>query len=356
MKGPKGVDIGKGAQTYLVGGAVRDLLLGMEPLEHDWVVVGSNADRMLERGFKRVGRDFPVFLDPGSGDEYALARTERRVGPGHADFICHAEPDVTLEEDLARRDLTINAIARDQHGTLIDPWGGQRDIAGRILRHVSPAFAEDPLRVFRVARFAAQLPDFAVAENTLALMRSMTDDLSALSGERVFGELEKAVGSPRPARFLETLEAIGEVHWFAGIELSASARLFGAGPFNDARTALVGLGWANTPGVMDRLYRDLRAPRVIHRGAVALARHGRTLTGAVVDARALLDALTAIDAFRQNEVTGLVLDACEACGGEPLTALRRLIDELRRLRVDAEPGPGYGAALRRLRIARIESR
>ena len=141
-----GVDIGSGTETYLVGGAVRDGLLGREPTEHDWVVVGATPAHMRKRGFRQVGRDFPVFLDPGSGDEYALARTERRVGPGHADFVCHADPDVTLEQDLARRDLTINAMARNRQGVLIDPHGGQRDIDDRLLRHVSPAFREDPLR------------------------------------------------------------------------------------------------------------------------------------------------------------------------------------------------------------------
>ena len=159
-----GVDFGEGVKTYLVGGAVRDPLLRREVTERDWVVVGATPDEMLARGFRAVGRDFPVFLHPVTREEYALARTERRVGPGHADFVCHADPGVTLEEDLARRDLTINAMARDEQGALVDPWNGQRDIAARVLRHVSPAFAEDPLRVFRVARFAAQLDAFGIAD------------------------------------------------------------------------------------------------------------------------------------------------------------------------------------------------
>lgn len=356
MTEPSWFDLGGGAKTYLVGGAVRDRLLGKTPSEFDWVVVGATPEAMLARGFNQVGRDFPVFLEPKTGYQYALARTERRTGPGHADFVCHAAPDVTLEEDLARRDLTINAMARDRDGTLIDPHNGQRDIDGGVLRHVSPAFAEDPLRVFRVARFAAQLPDFDIAADTLALMRSMVDQLSALSGERVFAELHKAAGAPRPERFFEALIAIGESHWFGGIDLPATAGLVGSAAFADSTTALVGVGWVNDGVAVERLYRNLRAPRRVLRGAVALSRHGATLARRHADAEALLDALTGIEAFRQNDVTATVLAAVEACTGESMTGMRRLIDELQSMRVDAEPGPEYGAALRRCRLERIETR
>ena len=354
---PSGINVGGGAKTYLVGGAVRDGLLKVndEQTECDWVVVGATPEQMLAHGFNRVGRDFPVFLEPESGDQYALARTERRVGPGHADFVCHAAPDVTLEEDLARRDLTINAMARDEAGNLIDPWNGQRDIDARVLRHVSPAFAEDPLRVFRVARFAAQLPDFTLAAETLELMRSMVDELPALSGERVFAELRKAVGSPRPDRFFETLAETGEQHWFRDVDLPLTTRLFNERRMPGASTALVALGWVNDPAGIGRLYRDVRAPRRILRGAVALARHGRTLARRDVGAGSLLDALGAIDAFRQNDLAGIVLDAVVACSGQSMAGTRRLIDELGALRVDAAPGPSYGEALRRRRIACIES-
>lgn len=355
MNDPSWVDVGGGAKTYLVGGAVRDELLDEETREFDWVVVGATPERMLFRGFTQVGRDFPVFLEPKSGQQYALARTERRIGPGHADFVCDAAPDVTLEEDLARRDLTINAMARDRNGILIDPHDGQRDIDDRVLRHVSPAFAEDPLRVFRVARFAAQLPDFDIAADTLALMRSMVDELSALSGERVFAELWKAADSPRPERFFETLIAIGEYHWFRGIDLPATAGLVGSAAFADAATALVGVGWVNDALAAERLYRDLRAPRRILRGAVTLSRHGAALARRNPGAETVLDALTGIDAFRQNDVTDSVLDGVEACSGESMAGTRRLIDELRGLRVDAEPGPDYGAALRRRRLEWIEN-
>ncbi len=162
-------------EIYLVGGAVRDALLGLPIRERDWVVVGSTPEEMQRLGYRQVGRDFPVFLHPQTNEEYALARTERKVGPGHTGFVCHAGPDVTLEEDLRRRDLTVNAIAQAHDGTLIDPWGGAADLSARRLRHVSEAFLEDPLRVFRVARFAAQLGAFGfrVEPETLQLMADM---------------------------------------------------------------------------------------------------------------------------------------------------------------------------------------
>ena len=180
-------------RAYIVGGAVRDALLGLPVRDRDWVVVGETFEAMLERGFRPVGRDFPVFLHPGTHEEYALARTERKRGHGYAGFVCHAAPDVTLEDDLARRDLTINAIAREESGALIDPHGGVRDLEARIFRHVGPAFIEDPLRVLRVARFAARLPDFSVAPETLALMRKMSasGELDHLVPERVWQELAR---------------------------------------------------------------------------------------------------------------------------------------------------------------------
>ena len=160
-------------KAYVVGGAVRDALLGEPVNDHDWVVVGASPQQMLDAGFVPVGRDFPVFLHPRTHEEYALARTERKTGPGYHGFTFHAAADVTLEDDLQRRDLTINAIAQDADGRLVDPYGGQRDIAQRVLRHVSPAFSEDPVRILRLARFAARWPDFTVAPETLALMRTM---------------------------------------------------------------------------------------------------------------------------------------------------------------------------------------
>lgn len=196
-------------KTYLVGGAVRDRLLGLPPGDRDWVVVGETPESMLAAGFMPVGRDFPVFLHPDNGEEYALARTERKSAPGYRGFVVHADPSVTLEEDLQRRDFTMNAIAQASDGTLVDPFGGARDIEARVLRHVGPAFVEDPLRVLRAARFMARFAPlgFTVAPETVALMRQMSGsgELDALVPERVWQELRRALESARPAAFLSTL-------------------------------------------------------------------------------------------------------------------------------------------------------
>lgn len=200
-------------EVYLVGGAVRDDLLGLPVVERDWVVVGATPDELLARGFRPVGKDFPVFLHPESHEEYALARTERKTAPGYHGFSIHAAPDVTLEDDLLRRDLTINAMARDARGQLIDPHRGARDLEERWLRHVSPAFAEDPVRTLRVARFSARyaLLGFRVAPETLDLMRAMVADgeIDHLVPERVWAETVRALGEPRPGKFIETLRECG---------------------------------------------------------------------------------------------------------------------------------------------------
>ena len=199
--------------TYLVGGAVRDELLGLRPAERDWVVVGSTPEKMLEKGFKQVGASFPVFLHPKNGEEYALARTEKKHGHGYHGFSVDFHAGVTLEEDLLRRDLTINAIARDEGGRLVDPYGGQRDLEQKVLRHVSAAFVEDPLRVLRVARFAAKLAPFGfrVHESTLALMAEITasGELGHLAPERVWREIETAMTTPRPSVFVSVLRECG---------------------------------------------------------------------------------------------------------------------------------------------------
>jgi tRNA nucleotidyltransferase (CCA-adding enzyme) len=200
-------------KVYLVGGAVRDKLLGLKPREYDWVVVGSTAEEMLAQGFQQVGKDFPVFLHPETHDEYALARTERKTGPGYTGFEVHASPDVTLEEDLKRRDLTINAIAEDESGHLIDPFHGRDDLNAGLLRHVSPAFSEDPVRILRIARFAARFAQwgFRVAHATNALMRTMVNagEVDALVAERVWAETEKALGEDHAERFFEVLRGCG---------------------------------------------------------------------------------------------------------------------------------------------------
>ncbi|MGE2106763.1 multifunctional CCA addition/repair protein [Citrobacter koseri] len=200
-------------KIYLVGGAVRDALLGLPVKDKDWVVVGATPQEMLDAGYQQVGRDFPVFLHPQTREEYALARTERKSGSGYTGFTCYAAPDVTLEEDLQRRDLTINALAQDDDGHIVDPYQGRRDLDNRLLRHVSPAFSEDPLRVLRVARFAARYAhlSFRIADETLALMRDMTaaGELEHLTPERVWKETESALTTRNPQVFFQVLRDCG---------------------------------------------------------------------------------------------------------------------------------------------------
>ena len=198
-------------EIYAVGGAVRDELLGLPVKDRDWVVVGAAPHDMLAQGFVAVGRDFPVFLHPQTHEEYALARTERKTAPGYAGFAFHAAPGVTLEQDLVRRDLTINAMAKDEAGAIIDPHGGRADLAARVLRHVSPAFAEDPVRILRVARFAARFADFSVAAETMELMRGMVaaGEVDALVAERVWQELAHGLMEARPSRMFEVLRECG---------------------------------------------------------------------------------------------------------------------------------------------------
>lgn len=200
-------------EIYLVGGYVRDKLLGLPVKDHDWVVVGATPEEMLELGYRQVGKFFPVFLHPESGEEYALARTERKIGPGYTGFEFHADPDVTLTEDLQRRDITINAVAETSDGELIDPYGGIRDLEQRLLRHVSPAFVEDPVRILRVARFAARFAaqGFKVASETMQLMREMVlnGEVDALVPERVWQEWQRALAESQPSRFYEVLRECG---------------------------------------------------------------------------------------------------------------------------------------------------
>ncbi len=200
-------------QTYLVGGAVRDQLLNLPVKERDWVVTGASTEDMLALGYKQVGKDFPVFIHPSSGDEYALARTERKTSKGHSGFIVHSSPEITLQEDLLRRDLTVNAIAQDENGNLIDPYNGRQDLQNRLLRHVSPAFSEDPLRVLRVARFAAKFKhlEFKVDASTLQLMRSISEsgELQTLSVERIWQETLRALESKNPEVYFLTLLSCG---------------------------------------------------------------------------------------------------------------------------------------------------
>ena len=217
-------------QVYLVGGAVRDALLNRKVVERDYVVVGATPEEMLSQGFTQVGKDFPVFLHPKTQEEYALARTERKSGKGYTGFVCDASSSVTLEEDLLRRDLTVNAIAQDNLGNLIDPYGGKKDLENRLLRHVSEAFSEDPLRVFRVARFATRYAylGFTIATETMALMQSMAQsgELSTLSAERVWQETKRSLLEKTPHVFFTVLnQAHGLNDWFTELERNLDTAL-----------------------------------------------------------------------------------------------------------------------------------
>jgi tRNA nucleotidyltransferase (CCA-adding enzyme) len=198
-------------QAFVVGGAVRDELLGLPVQDRDWVVVGATPEQMVAQGFRPVGKDFPVFLHPETQEEYALARTERKTAPGYHGFVFHTSPDVKLEDDLVRRDLTINAMARAEDGSIVDPYGGQQDLQDRVFRHVSEAFAEDPVRILRLARFAARFPAFRVAESTNALMRRMVEEgeVDALVPERVWQELSRGLMEQRPSRMFDVLRDCG---------------------------------------------------------------------------------------------------------------------------------------------------
>ncbi len=324
-------------QIYKVGGAVRDRLLGRPVTEVDWLVVGATPEEMQARGFRPVGADFPVFLHPQTGEEYALARTERKSGRGYGGFTFHASPDVTLEEDLQRRDLTINAIAEDDHDQLIDPYGGQRDLQARLLRHVSPSFAEDPLRVLRVARFAARYAElgFRIADETLELMRQLarSGELSALTAERSWKEISRALMEPRPDVFIQVLQdsdALAELFpelatTFAmgnatGEHLLRALRQCAehAQPL-PVRWACLLLGCTAPAGsqqarlaAIDALNQRCKAPRDCQELAMLLGRyHDDALNARQLPAAALLDMLQHFDIYRRPERFEHFVAACE---------------------------------------------
>ncbi len=398
---------------YLVGGAVRDKLLGLPVREHDWVVVGATPEDMRARGFRQVGRDFPVFLHPETGEEYALARTERKTGPGYTGFTFHAAPDVSLEQDLERRDLTINAMAQTPGGELVDPFGGRRDLEHRVLRHVSPAFVEDPLRVLRVARFAARYAPlgFSVAEETLDLMREMVDsgEVDHLVPERVWQELERALAEPAPARFFEIMRETGalvrvvpELDRLFGVPqpehphpevdtgvhtlmaLTQAARLTEDPQVRFAALAH-DLGKGETPRsewprhygheesgatLIEMLCARLRAPNAYRDLAVLASRyHDRAHRAAELRPGTVLETLEALDAFRRPERFEQFLLACEADARGRRGYEERPYPQADRLRralhaaaaVDPKPlvergleGEAVGRELRRLRIEAIK--
>ncbi|HEV2431741.1 MAG TPA: multifunctional CCA tRNA nucleotidyl transferase/2'3'-cyclic phosphodiesterase/2'nucleotidase/phosphatase [Burkholderiales bacterium] len=290
-------------RVYLVGGAVRDELLGLPVKERDYVVVGSTPEEMERLGFKPVGKDFPVFLHPKTHEEYALARTERKSGRGYKGFTVHASPEVTLEEDLRRRDLTINAMAKAEDGTLIDPFGGKKDLESGVLRHVSEAFAEDPVRILRVARFAARF-GFRMAEETLKLMKHMvaSGETDYLVPERVWQEFSRGLAEPHPERMFEVMQRTGFLAK-AFPEIKAWPRRFsGSVP---VRFAV--LAWPLGEKQVEALCERLRTPGDVRELALAAVRHKDGLKKSTADA--LLGVLKGADAFRRPERFAELLEA-----------------------------------------------
>ena len=299
-------------KAYIVGGAVRDELLGISVADRDWVVVGATPDEMVAAGFRPVGKDFPVFLHPGTHEEYALARTERKSGRGYKGFSVYAASDVTLEQDLARRDLTINAMARDEAGGLIDPFGGERDLREGVLRHVSEAFAEDPVRILRVARFAARYA-FRIADDTLALMGRMVEagEVEHLVAERVWQELANGLAEPHPERMFAALERCGALSRLfpeLRIDERALARAALAGAPTGVRFAV--LAWPVEESAMRALCDRLRVPNEERELALAVCRCRNLIVAAnAADPAALLRLFKCADAFRRPERLAALLFA-----------------------------------------------
>ena len=399
-------------QAYVVGGAVRDRLLGVEVNDRDWVVVGATPEQMRQAGFRQVGADFPVFLHPQTHEEYALARTERKSAPGYRGFVVHADPSVTLEQDLSRRDLTINAMAMREDGTLVDPFGGAADLRAGVLRHVSEAFVEDPVRILRVARFAARYAEFRVAPQTLALMRSMVEagEVDALVAERVWQELARGLMEATPSRMFELLRECGalrvllpEVDRLWGVPqppahhpevdtgvhlmmvLDAAARLHA--PLSVRFACLChDLGKGTTPpeawprhiGHEQRsarlaraLCQRLKAPVECRELAELAAReHGHVHASLGLEAAAQLRLLERCDALRRPARFADLLLACECDARGRLgfedrdypqrprllraLALARAVDTTalaERLAAEGRPGPQIGAAIHAARVA-----
>ncbi len=380
-------------RIYLVGGAVRDELLGLAVGERDWVVIGATPEEMGAQGFKPVGRHFPVFLHPDTKEEYALARTERKTGRGYHGFEFHTGPDVSLEQDLQRRDLTINAIARDDDGGLTDPYNGARDLADKMLRHVSPAFVEDPVRILRVARFAARFYPlgFRVAPETAALMREMVDngEVNALVAERVWKEFETALAEPAPSRFFTVLNDVGALarvppalapglaellHTPATVQtvaraLDDCAQAVDARPGSKERAQTVFavlVLQAATHGVdLAPACGHLHVPSAYSKLAKAASFCLRRLQDARrLDAPVLLDILERTDAFRNAARLETLLNAWRFCDfplAEPgkkqcLLRIRAALDAVNQLdlkRVAETCDGDIGAAVREARLAAL---
>lgn len=301
-------------KIYSVGGAVRDELLGLPVTDRDYVVVGATPEEMVKLGYKPVGKDFPVFLHPQTHEEYALARTERKTARGYHGFEIRAAPDVTLEQDLARRDLTINAMAKDEKGRILDPFNGARDLEAGVLRHVSPAFAEDPVRILRVARFAARFP-FAVAPETLSLMRTMAEngEADALVPERVWQEISRGLMEEHPSRLFEVLHECGALeHVLPEVamlyrdaeEAAVSMRLLDLAAQQQAplEVRLAVLARVFDPLALESLANRLKLPAACRDLALLAARHANLIMDAQeLDAAELLELLDSTDAWRRPE-------------------------------------------------------
>jgi tRNA nucleotidyltransferase (CCA-adding enzyme) len=312
-------------KAYLVGGAVRDQLLGLPIKEKDWVVVGATVQEMLAAGFRQVGKDFPVFLHPTTKEEYALARTERKVGRGYTGFTFDTSESVTLEEDLQRRDLTINAMAETSEGQIIDPYHGARDLKNKILRHVSPAFSEDPVRILRVARFAARF-NFTVAPETLQLMRDMVNngEVNALVEERVFKEFERALSEPYPQQFFAVLTAI-DAQKVLFPEITALGALENAIKLSHqplirfaALTSALNLEALRSLANRYRMpsdYRDLAILTIQHLKDVLNAEN--------LTSEEIVSLFLSLDAFRREARFFNFLTICEACGSTNTSLLKK---------------------------------
>ncbi|WP_152205202.1 multifunctional CCA tRNA nucleotidyl transferase/2'3'-cyclic phosphodiesterase/2'nucleotidase/phosphatase [Marinobacter changyiensis] len=359
-------------KTYLVGGAVRDELLGLPVKDRDWVVTGATPQEMLQQGFRQVGADFPVFLHPESQEEYALARTERKQGHGYHGFSVYSAPDVTLEDDLLRRDLTINAMARATDGTLIDPFNGQSDLASRTLRHVSDAFAEDPLRILRTARFAARFcgHGFTVADETLHLMTEMVQagEVEHLVPERVWQEIARALQERAPTVFFDVLQACGALARLIP-ELNDSTRLqqamaslgctCQAPSSTDVRFAALLSGL--DPADAEKRADAMKAPNECQELARLTTRLGTRLTSAT-SPEDILALLNEADVWRRPERFERLLAVCE-CLPEPLTRsranrFRQALEtaqkvQARELMAQGHEGKALGEAIRQERLRRI---
>jgi len=316
-------------EIYLVGGAVRDQLLKLPIKERDWVVVGATPQMMIDLGYRPVGKDFPVFLHPETHEEYALARTERKTAPGYKGFNFYAAPEVTLEEDLQRRDLTINAIAQTSDGALIDPFNGQEDIRNKIFRHVSTAFIEDPVRILRIARFAARFPDFVIAEETLALMKKIVKlgEMDALVPERVWQEWARAMQENAPQKFFSVLSACEALSvLFPELQNNNEGLLAltrAAEVTNSALIRFAVLVYKLEKKSLEILLQRYRVPRDYQELALLVVLyHEKYFHALELNAQLLLKLLESVDAFRRSERFEQFLLSCEIIYSDEKSAAR----------------------------------